>query len=122
MIPLEQLVTQTVETFLRIYIDCDQRDWVKHLFITEIVINNKNAASTGVNPFYFSHGYHAKILTTNGTKLTYPDESQTKNLFQKTDNIHIKKKKKQRLNSNGNNSRPQKNWPINLKFQHRNIK
>ena len=46
-------MNQTVETFLRIYIDFDQRNWVQIWFITEFVINNKNAVSTGVN-FFFS--------------------------------------------------------------------
>ena len=56
-------MNQTVETFLRIYIDFDQRNWVKFLFITEFVINNKNAVSTRVNLFF--HGYHPKILETD---------------------------------------------------------
>ena len=45
-------MNQTIETFLRIYIDFDQRNWVILLLITEFVINNKNAVSTGV--FFFS--------------------------------------------------------------------
>ena len=40
--------------FLRTYIDFDQRNWVKFLFMTEFVINNKNAASTGINFLFFS--------------------------------------------------------------------
>ena len=39
-------MNQTVETFLRVYIDFDQRNWVKFLSITEFVINNKNAVTT----------------------------------------------------------------------------
>ena len=39
-------MNQTVETFLRTYIDFDQRNWVKLLFITEFAINNKDATST----------------------------------------------------------------------------
>ena len=46
-------MTQTVKTFLRIYIDFDQRNWVKVLFITEFIINNKDAVSTGVRVFFF---------------------------------------------------------------------
>ena len=45
-------MNQKVETFLRTYIDFDQRNWAKLLFITEFVINNKNAVSTKV--FFFS--------------------------------------------------------------------
>ena len=46
-------MNQTMETFLRIYIDLDQRNLIKLLFITELVINNKNAALTGINFFSF---------------------------------------------------------------------
>ena len=45
-------MNQTVETFLRTYIDFDQRSWARLLLIAEFAINNKNAASTGVNPFF----------------------------------------------------------------------
>ena len=48
-------MNQTMKTFLRIYIDFDQRNWAKFLFITEFVINNKYAVLTGVNPFFFFH-------------------------------------------------------------------
>ena len=58
-------MNQTVETFLRTYIDFDQRNWARLLPITEFAINNKNAASTGVNLFFLSHGYHPKILETD---------------------------------------------------------
>ena len=51
-------MNQTVETFLRTEINFDQRNWVKLLSITEFVINNKNAISTGVNPCFLFHGYH----------------------------------------------------------------
>ena len=44
---------QTVEKFLRIYINFDQRNWVKFLFITGFVINNKVAASTGISFLVF---------------------------------------------------------------------
>ena len=55
-------MNQKVEKFLRIKIDFDQRNWAKLLLITEFVINNRDAVSTGVSPFFFSHGYHAKIF------------------------------------------------------------
>ena len=54
-----------METFLRIYIDFDQRNWVNFLFITNFVINNKNKALTAVNILYFFHGYQPKILKTD---------------------------------------------------------
>ena len=84
-------MNQTVETFLRIYVDFNQRNWVKLLFITEFVINNKNAASTGITPFFLSHGYHVKILETDEKLHTIGKE--IKNPIQKTDNIFTKLKK-----------------------------
>ena len=42
-------MNQIVETLLRISINFDQLNWVKLLFITKFVINNKNAVSTGIN-------------------------------------------------------------------------
>ena len=83
-------MNQTVETFLRIYIDFDQRNWVKLLLITEFVINNKDEASTGVSPFFLSYGYHAKILKTDEKLHTAGNE--IKSLIQKADNIFIKLK------------------------------
>ena len=47
-------MNQTVKTFLRIYIDFDQRNWVNFLFITEFVINNKDAVSTGISFFFLT--------------------------------------------------------------------
>ena len=82
-------MNQTVETFLRIYIDFDQRNWVKLLFLTEFVINNKNVVSTGINLF-FSHGYHAKFL--NPDKKLYAAGNEIRNFIRKTDNISIKLK------------------------------
>ena len=72
---------QTVETFLRIYIDFDQRNWVKLLFINEFVINNKNAVSTGVNYYFIIYGYHAKFLKTD--KKLHAAGNEIKNFIQK---------------------------------------
>ena len=77
---------------MRIYIDFDQRNLVKLLPITEFAINNKNAASTGVNPFFFFHRYHAKILKTYGAELTQPAEGHVRNFIQKADGIFTKLK------------------------------
>ena len=83
-------MNQTVETFLRTYIDFDQRNWVKLLPITEFAINNKDAASTGVSSFFFSHGYHAKILETDEELYAVGNEVRTP--IQKADKIFTKLK------------------------------
>ena len=81
-------MNQTVETFLRIYIDFDQRNWVKLLFITDFVINNKDAVSTGIN--FFLHGYHAKILKTD--EKLHEVGNEIGNFIQKADGIFTKLK------------------------------
>ena len=70
-------MNQTVETFLHIYIDFDQGNWVKLLFITEFVINNINAVSTVVNFFFLTD------ITPKSLKPTENCMQGTVNLFKK---------------------------------------
>ena len=70
------------------YIDFDQRNWATFLLITEFIINNKDAASTGVSLFFLSHGYHAKILKTD--EKLHAAGNETRNFIQKADNILTK--------------------------------
>jgi hypothetical protein len=35
-----------------------QEDWAEHLPSAELAINNRNATSTGVSPFFMMHGYN----------------------------------------------------------------
>ena len=81
-------MNQTVETFLHTYIDFDQRNWARFLYITEFAINNKNAVSTGISPFFLSHGYHPKTLETDENL-----HAGNGNPIQKTDWIINKLKK-----------------------------
>ena len=101
--------TRTVETFLRIYIDFDQRDWVKLLFITKFVINNKNSVSTGV--FFFSHGYHAKTLKID--KKLHATGNEIKSFIQKTTNIFTKLKQTSDWVQTANGRCPTKTIKIN---------
>ena len=82
-------MNQTVETSLRIFIDFDSRNWVTLLFITEFVINNKNAVSTGVSLFS-SHGYHAKSLKTD--EKLHAARNEIRDFIQKADKIFTKLK------------------------------
>ena len=83
-------MNQTVESFLRIYIDFDQRNWVKLLFITEFVINNKNAVLTGISFSFLFHGYHAKFLKTE--EKMHAVGNEIRNFIQKAANIFTKLK------------------------------
>jgi hypothetical protein len=51
-------MNQTIETFLCTFVDYDQANWAGLLPYTELVINNRDATSTGVSPFFLSHGYY----------------------------------------------------------------
>lgn len=46
-----------VEFYLRMYCNWHQDDWVNLLPHCQVAINNRPAASTGVSPFFLSHGY-----------------------------------------------------------------
>ena len=77
-----------METFWRIYIGFDQRILVNLLFITQFVINNNNAVSTGVS-FFFSQ--ISREIYKNCQKL-YTVGDEIKNPIQKADNIFTKLK------------------------------
>ncbi len=49
---------QEVEKGLRIYVTVAQTDWGDWLPTVAMNINNRTAASTGISPFFFMHGYH----------------------------------------------------------------
>jgi len=48
---------QEVERFLRIFTTYSQSDWAKWLPVAQVALNNRPAASTGISPFFLSHGY-----------------------------------------------------------------
>ena len=50
---------QEIETFLRTFTAYHQKDWDQLLPMAQISIDNKPAASTGISPFFLSHGYNA---------------------------------------------------------------
>lgn len=49
---------QEVERILRAFSSYTQDDWNDLLPIVAMAINNRDAASTGLSPFFFTHGYH----------------------------------------------------------------
>jgi hypothetical protein len=51
-------MNQEVERVLRVFTAYAQDDWMKLLPIVAVAINNRDAASTGLSPFFFTHGYH----------------------------------------------------------------
>ena len=55
-------MNQIVETYLRTFVNGRQDNWADLLLMAELVVNNRDAHSTGVSPFFLSHGYHVEPL------------------------------------------------------------
>ena len=55
-------MNQTLETYLRTFVDYAQDDWYHQLPSAQIAINNRDAAATKVSPFFMSHGYNIEPL------------------------------------------------------------
>jgi len=58
-------VNQTMETYLRIYCNQQQDNWVSLLPMAQIAYNNKLSEATGVTPFFANHGRHPNLFTRN---------------------------------------------------------
>jgi transposase InsO family protein len=57
-------VNQTLEQYLRIYVNYQQDDWAPQLPLAEFVYNNTPHAATGVSPFYANKGYNPRLTIT----------------------------------------------------------
>lgn len=51
-------VNQDLETYLRMYVDFYQDDWVKWLPFAEFAYNNRKHSATQTTPFFAEYGYH----------------------------------------------------------------
>ena len=49
---------QVVEAYLSAFVAYAQDDWAEYLPSAELAINNRNAASTRISPFFMMHGYN----------------------------------------------------------------
>ncbi|KAJ6437630.1 AAA family ATPase [Purpureocillium lavendulum] len=58
-------MNQTVELYLRVFATHCQDNWEKLLPIAQLAINNRNAASTGISPFFMTHGYTVDPIQTD---------------------------------------------------------
>jgi len=53
-------MNQSLEQYLRCYLNYEQDNWARLLPIAQIAINNRKAA-TGVSPFYANYGFHPDL-------------------------------------------------------------
>jgi hypothetical protein len=51
-------LNQTIEAFLRAYVNHQQNDWVELLPLAEFAYNNTIMTTHGMTPFYANYGYH----------------------------------------------------------------
>ena len=65
-------VNQEIETYLRIFINHQQDDWVSWLPLAEFCYNNHIHASTHHSPFEVDSGRHPRLGTEPGQSFTTP--------------------------------------------------
>ncbi len=53
---------QVVEHYLRCYTTYLQDNWASLLPVAMLAINNRNATSTGISPFFLTYGYNVDLL------------------------------------------------------------
>ena len=69
---------QEIETYLRIYTSYLQDDWSQLLPTAQIALNNRTSSSTGLSPFFLTHGYHLNLLgSQEPTELGSPQSPAT---------------------------------------------
>jgi transposase InsO family protein len=56
----------TLEAYLRNFCNYAQTDWKSLLPMAQLAINGRDAASTGVSPFFLDHGYNVEPLEIEG--------------------------------------------------------
>ena len=60
---------QELKTYLRIFTSFQQEDWAFQLSIAMMALNSRVSQSTGLSPFFMTHGYHQSIMD-----FTVPEE------------------------------------------------
>jgi hypothetical protein len=51
-------LNQTIEAYLRSFVNYEQDDWVNLLPMAEFAYNNSVTTATGLSPFYANYGFH----------------------------------------------------------------
>ena len=58
----DERMNATVKEYLRNFCNRIQDNWVDLLPMAQLAINGRDAAATGVSPFFLDHGYHVEPL------------------------------------------------------------
>jgi len=54
-------LNQTLEQYLRMYVDYDQKNWVTLLPTAQLAYNSTATTTTGISPFYANYGYNPSV-------------------------------------------------------------
>ena len=65
-------VNQTIEAFLRPFLNQEQDDWADLLPIAEHAYNNSATTATGMSPFYANYGWHPSTNNPRDTHVLRP--------------------------------------------------
>jgi len=55
-------LNQTIEAYLRNFVNHEQDDWVRLLPMAEFAYNNSVTVGNGISPFYANYGFHPRTL------------------------------------------------------------
>jgi len=55
-------LNQTIEAYLRAFVEREQNNWVSLLPMAEFAYNNSVTMGNGVSPFYANYGYHPATI------------------------------------------------------------
>jgi hypothetical protein len=55
-------MNETIESYLRYFVNYTQDDWAFLCPVAMLALNNRDAASTGISPFFLDHGYCVEPL------------------------------------------------------------
>ena len=57
-------INQTLEIYLRCYVNHNQKNWIRLLFIAQLTLNNRTATATEELVFFANYGRHPNMFNT----------------------------------------------------------
>ena len=67
---------QTIEQYLRHYVNYQQDDWTEFLPLAQFAYNNSVHATTGETPFFANYGYHPEMMGEPRNRATVSEEAR----------------------------------------------
>lgn len=91
-----EIVNSEIERYLRTYVNYQQDDWVKWLFMAEFAANNTESSTTRVTPFYANYGFYPRMSFDAPAIIDAPVTAQTRSEREKADGLADKMKELQK--------------------------